>query len=314
MNAKVEKGAAVVIRGLRKSFGKQTVLDGVDLSVQAGTVFALLGPNGAGKTTLINILSTLMPPDAGSVTVAGHDLVRDRTGVKQAISLTGQYAAVDEILTGAENLQMMSRLNGLRAAEARSRTRELLERFDLVEAADKRVKSYSGGMRRRLDLAISLIATPEVIFLDEPTTGLDTRSRQDLWAVIRGLVDQGVTILLTTQYLEEADQLADRIAVINHGRVVAEGTAAELKGEVGGDVIEIRDATGSLIDEVATDGTIQQLQAVIERTSIETSDAVHIGIRKPTMDDVFLALTTHPSATDTTDTTVATDPELEIAS
>lgn len=312
MSTAGETSTAVEVRGLRKAFGKQTVLDGVDLSVRTGTVFALLGPNGAGKTTLINILSTLMQPDAGTVTVAGHDLLRDRSGVKQAISLTGQYAAVDEILTGAENLRMMSRLNGLRAAAARARTRELLERFDLVEAGDKRVKTYSGGMRRRLDLAISLIATPQVIFLDEPTTGLDTRSRQELWAVIRGLVDQGVTILLTTQYLEEADQLADRIAVINHGRIVAEGTASELKDEVGGEVVEISDAAGNVIDEIATDGTIQELRRVIDQRAAMAPDAVHIGIRKPTMDDVFLALTNQPAPAD--DSAGRTNPELEIAS
>ncbi|GAB3581599.1 daunorubicin resistance protein DrrA family ABC transporter ATP-binding protein [Leifsonia lichenia] len=282
---------AIQIAGLRKSFGDQRVLDGIDLSVSAGSVFALLGPNGAGKTTLINILSTLVAPDEGTASVCGHDVVHDREGVKRAISLTGQSAAVDDVLTGEENLRMMARLSGYTAAGARARTAELIERFDLGDAARKRVKAYSGGMRRRLDLALSLVATPPVIFLDEPTTGLDTRSRQALWAMILDLAAQGITILLTTQYLEEADQLADRIAVIDHGVVVAEGTAAELKSRVGGEVVELRDADDEIVRELPTDGTVHGLRAAIDQLDAAALPGGSVSIRKPSMDDVFLALT-----------------------
>jgi ABC-2 type transport system ATP-binding protein len=226
--------------GIRKAFGSKQVLDGVDLAVATNSVFALLGPNGAGKTTLIRILATLVRPDAGTAVVSGHDLRTDPRGVRRSISLAGQYAAVDEILTGRENLVMMGRLLHLPRKSARLRAEELLEDFGLADAADTRVKSYSGGMRRRLDLAVSMVVRPSLLFLDEPTTGLDLRSRQQLWGVVKGLADEGVTVLLTTQYLEEADRLASTVAVLHHGRIVAEGTPAELKS----------DADGSSLDDV----------------------------------------------------------------
>ena len=288
---------AIEVTGVRKSYGAQTVLDGIDLRVEAGSVFALLGPNGAGKTTLITILSTLVRPDAGTVTIAGHDLAADPDGIRRSISVTGQAAAVDGVLTGDENLRMMARLSGFTAPAAKRRASELIERFDLGPAARKRVATYSGGMRRRLDLALSLVATPPVIFLDEPTTGLDTRSRQTLWDIIQDLARRGTTILLTTQYLEEADQLADRIAVLDHGVIVAEGTAAELKAQVGGEVVELRDARGEVIRELPTDGSVEALRAAIdELDAFGTVDGT-IGIRKPSLDDAFLALTGQPALT-----------------
>jgi ABC-2 type transport system ATP-binding protein len=219
--------------GLRKAYGQKTVLDGVDLTVSAGQIFALLGPNGAGKTTLIRILATLLRPDAGTATVAGRDLLADPAGVRRAISLTGQYAAVDDMLTGEENLRMMARLRHLPPREARDRATLLLREFDLTEGRRRLVKTYSGGMRRRLDLAISMVAAPELLFLDEPTTGLDPRSREQLWSAVKGLAADGVTVLLTTQYLAEAEQLADHIAMLHQGRMVAEGTADQLKSVVG---------------------------------------------------------------------------------
>ena len=219
--------------GIRKAFGSKNVLDGVDLAVPAGKIFALLGPNGAGKTTLIRILATLLRPDAGTATVAGRDLLADPAGVRRAISLTGQYAAVDDMLTGEENLRMMARLRHLPPREARDRATRLLREFDLTEARRRLVKTYSGGMRRRLDLAISLVVRPELLFLDEPTTGLDPRSREQLWSAVRDLAADGVTVLLTTQYLAEAEQLADHIAMLHQGRMVAEGTADQLKSVVG---------------------------------------------------------------------------------
>ncbi len=283
--------AAIEIAGLRKSFGGVAVLGGIDLRAETGSVFALLGPNGAGKTTLISILATLVRPDAGSATVCGHDVVRDPEAVRRSISLTGQSAAVDEVLTGEENLRMMARLAGFGAQEARGRARELIERFELGDAARKRVRTCSGGMRRRLDLALSLVATPPVIFLDEPTTGLDTRSRQGLWAAILDLARLGTTVLLTTQYLEEADRLADRIAVIDHGAVVAEGTAAELKARVGGEVVELTAPDGEVVRELPTDGSVAGLRAAIDELDALGVPGAAIGIRRPTMDDVFLALT-----------------------
>lgn len=282
---------AIETAGLRKSFGSQTVLDGLDLAVPAGTVFALLGPNGAGKTTLISILSTLVEPDGGTATVCGHDVVGDPDGVRSAISLTGQSAAVDGVLTGEENLRMMARLSGFSAAGARARAAELLERFDLGEAGGTRVAAYSGGMRRRLDLALSLVATPPVIFLDEPTTGLDTRSRQALWDIIADLAGRGTTVLLTTQYLEEADQLADRVAVLDRGAIVADGTAAELKALVGGEVVELRGPDDTVLRELPTDGSIAGLRAAIDELDALALPGVSVGIRRPSLDDAFLALT-----------------------
>ena len=281
---------AIDVRGLRKSFGRAHVLTGIDLAVDRGTVFALLGPNGAGKTTLINILSTLVLPDAGTAVIDGHDVAASALAVRRSIGLTGQSAAVDGVLTGEENLVMMGRLSGLSPRAARARARHLLERFELVDSARKRAKAYSGGMRRRLDLALSLVVTPPVLFLDEPTTGLDTRSRQALWGVIRSLRDEGTTVLLTTQYLEEADQLADRIAVLDHGVIVAEGTAAELKARTGGEVVELRAADESLLREIPTDGSITGLRRAIDALDATGLEGT-ISIRKPSLDDVFLSLT-----------------------
>jgi daunorubicin resistance ABC transporter ATP-binding subunit len=284
---------AITVRGIRKSFGDNAVLRSIDLAVPAGTVFALLGPNGAGKTTLINILSTLVAPDAGTAHVAGHDVVREPELVKRSISLTGQSAAVDDVLTGAENLRMMGKLSGLDHRSARRRADELLERFGIQDAARKRVGTYSGGMRRRLDLAISLILTPPVVFLDEPTTGLDTRSRQALWEEIRGLTANGTTVLLTTQYLEEADQLADRIAVIEHGTVVAEGTPDELKARVGGEMLTVSDDAGTVLAELPTDGTLAGLRRVLD--DYRGADTASVTLRTPSLDDVFLAVTGAPA-------------------
>jgi ABC-2 type transport system ATP-binding protein len=283
---------AIEVVGLRKSFGNQVVLDGVDLAVPAGTVFALLGPNGAGKTTLIQILSTLLAPDEGSVRVAGHDVVTEKNEVKRSISLTGQFAAVDEVLTGEENLLMIGRLSGLTAVESRTRAAELLKYFDLVAAARKRVKTYSGGMRRRLDLAISLVVSRSVMFLDEPTTGLDTISRRALWDIILQLADQGITIFLTTQYLEEADLLADTIAVIADGRIIAIGTAEELKSRVGGAVLELRNAKDEVIRNVPTSGSIHDISHALNELTLTVPQETRLNIRRPSMDDVFLALTT----------------------
>src|ERR1700742_2862936 len=232
-------GSAVHVEGVVKRFGRTTALAGVDLDVAEGTVFGLLGPNGAGKTTLVRVLATLLAPDAGTAAILGRDVVQDAPAVRELLGLTGQFAAVDEMLTGRENLQMFGRLFDLSAAEARRRGDELLERFDLADAADRPARTYSGGMRRRLDLASSLLTRPRVLFLDEPTTGLDPRSRNEIWQAVRELVREGTTLLLTTQYLEEADQLADQIAVIDHGRVIATGTGNQLKDRVGGQILEV---------------------------------------------------------------------------
>src|SRR6202035_5364425 len=231
--------SAVRVEGVVKRFRTTTALAGVDLDVEEATVFGLLGPNGAGKTTLVRVLATLLAPDAGRAEVFGHDVVRDAAGVRELLGLAGQFAAVDEMLTGRENLQMFGRLFDLSAADARRRATELLERFDLAQAADRPARTYSGGMRRRLDLASSLVSRPRILFLDEPTTGLDPRSRNEIWAIVRELRREGTTLLLTTQYLEEADELADRIAVIDHGKVIAEGTGPELKERVGGQILEV---------------------------------------------------------------------------
>lgn len=282
---------AIEVKGLQKKFGGKIVLDGIDLAVPKGKIFALLGPNGAGKTTFINILSTLIVPDAGTVKVAGYDIVGNKEEVKSSISLTGQFAAVDEMLTATGNLRMMGRLSGLSSSESRIRTTELLKYFDLVEAANRRVKTFSGGMRRRLDLAISLVVGRAILFLDEPTTGLDTRSRQLLWDIVLKLAASGITIFLTTQYLEEADQLADEIAVIANGHVVAQGSAEELKSRIGGEVIEFRNEKDQIIREFPTDGSIHELKRVLDRYRGNYTDGVRVSIRRPTMDDVFLDLT-----------------------
>lgn len=288
---------AIEVRGLRKAFGSQTVIDGLDLSVDRGEIFALLGPNGAGKTTTINILTTLTAPDAGSATVSGFDVASAPMQVRRRISLTGQAAAVDDALSGIENVVMFARLAGLSGSASRRRAKELLESFGLTDAATRRVATYSGGMRRRLDLALSFVITPEVLFLDEPTTGLDTRSRRDLWDIIRALASAGTTVFLTTQYLEEADQLADRIAVLHDGRVAALGTAAELKSRVGGDTVELHDEHGDLVHEIPTDGTVTGLRRALDDLDRQGVDGA-ISLRRPTLDDVFLAVTTQDARTD----------------
>jgi len=300
---------AIEVHGLRKSYGGKVVLDDVDLTVGAGTVTALLGPNGAGKTTAVHILSTLVRPDAGSATVAGCDVVRDPDGVRAAIGLTGQFSAVDSLLTGEENLLLMARLRHLGAQRSKMRVAELLGQFDLVEAARKPLATYSGGMKRRLDLAMTLVATPSVIFLDEPTTGLDPRSRRTMWDIVRGLVAEGTTVLLTTQHLEEADELADRIAVLDGGRIVAEGTPDELKRLVPGGHIRLQfadaaalDAASRLLDEsvradaglaltVPSDGGVGALRTVLDRLDAANLEVDDLSIHNPDLDDVFFALT-----------------------
>jgi ABC-2 type transport system ATP-binding protein len=285
------------------------VLDHVSLAVETGSVVALLGPNGAGKTTMVRILATLVRPDAGTATIAGHDLVSDPVGVKRSISLTGQYAAVDDVLTGQENLEMMGQLLRLprRAAQARART--LLSEFDLLDARDRRVKTYSGGMRRRLDLAISMIERPELLFLDEPTTGLDPRSREQLWATVRLLVDAGVTVMLTTQYMEEADQLADTVAVLDQGRIVARGTPDELKAGLAAEIVRLHfpdlttykralrhlDAAGTheplrTID-ITTSGTADEVLRILNGLRAAGTPATSVSTHRPSLDDVFLSLT-----------------------
>jgi ABC-2 type transport system ATP-binding protein len=275
---------------ITKSFGDHRALDGVDLQIEGGSVFALLGPNGAGKTTMVRVLATLTRPDSGSVTVAGHDLLADPLGVKRSISLTGQFAAVDDVLTGRENLDLMARLRRLSGRAARTRTAELLETFELTDAADRRAGTYSGGMRRRLDLAMGMIERPRLLFLDEPTTGLDPRSREGLWDTTARLVEEGVTILLTTQYLEEADRLADTIAVLDRGRIVARGTAEELKARIGGATLRLRLADGDAL-EVPTDGSAEDIRRTLDRLDAEGIVSPQVSIHRPTLDDVFLHLT-----------------------
>ena len=281
---------AIDVRNLRKRFGTLTVLDGVDLDVRRGEIFALLGPNGAGKTTIVNILTTLVRPDDGHAHVAGIDVAADPVSVTQRIAFTGQAAAVDERLTARENLVMFARLSGLPGRAAGARAEDLLDRFALSEASGRRVGTFSGGMRRRLDLALSLVAQPEVLFLDEPTTGLDTRSRRELWQIIASLAGSGTTVFLTTQYLEEADQLADRIAVLHDGRVAALGTADELKARVGGGSVVLREHDGTLRRDVPTDGTIGSIRRALDDLERDNVDG-EIAIEHPTLDDVFLALT-----------------------
>jgi ABC-2 type transport system ATP-binding protein len=302
---------AITVKNLKKAYGKNNVLRGINLTVPTGTMLALLGPNGAGKTTTVRIMSTLLGLDGGSVTIQGHDVASDPDAVRRVIGLTGQSAAVDELLTGRENLVMMGRLYRLTKDSAKARAEELLNDFDLVDAADRPLKTYSGGMRRRLDLAVSLIATPPVIFLDEPTTGLDPRSRLAMWDIITKLKEAGTTILLTTQYLEEADQLADRIVVIDGGKVIAEGTAKELKRKIGNDRLELTfkdtrtyTAAEKMLGESAVDRNDAErtVTVLIKDTNVDvkkTLDALSaaklkvdsMAIHKPTLDDVFLSLT-----------------------
>lgn len=281
---------AIEIIGLSKSYGSHCVLDGISLTVPRGSVFALLGANGAGKTTVINILSTLVTPDSGRVMVSGHNVVRSPRAVHKAISLTGQFAAVDDLLTGRENLRMMGRLGHGLGRTVDQRVTELLDEFGLIEAADRLVKTYSGGMRRRLDIAISLLSKPEILFLDEPTTGLDPRSRQDVWRRVRELTAQGVTVVLTTQYLEEADSLADHIAVLHGGGIVAEGSAASLKRQIGADVVEVQYADGSQTS-VPTDGSVGDVQRILAEIDASGRTVDRLALREPSLDDVFLQLT-----------------------
>ncbi len=328
MHASPTATAAIRATGLTKRYRDITALGGLDLTVPEGSVLGLLGPNGAGKTTAVSILTTLLEPDEGTATIAGADLRTEPQLVRERIGLSGQYAAVDEVLTGYENLDMIGRLYRLGKKRSRARARELLERFDLVDAGDRPVKTYSGGMRRRLDLAGALVAEPPVLFLDEPTTGLDPRSRIELWGVIRELVQRGATLLLTTQYLEEADQLADEILVIDRGVELARGTSDQLKTQLGGERIEATVATPGSIDDargilagvgmgvvdvnratrtlqVPISGGVATLASAVREFEIRAVDVTDIGLRRPTLDDVFLTLTGHRTESDDTDADTA---------
>jgi ABC-2 type transport system ATP-binding protein len=304
--------SAIVATGLRKAFGDKVVLDGIDLQVAEGTVFALLGPNGAGKTTMVQILSTLIGADGGEVHVAGHDLAQEPDAVRDVIGVTGQFSAVDNLLTGEENLNLMADLRHLERTEGRRRTAELLDRFDLAEAGGKPAVTYSGGMRRRLDLAMTLVGDPRIIFLDEPTAGLDPRSRRTMWQIIRDLVASGVTIFLTTQYLEEADQLADQVAVLDHGRLIAEGAPDALKRLIPGGHIRLQftDRHGlesatrilgestrdddALTLQVPGDGGVRSLRGLLDRLDGASIEVDSLSVHTPDLDDVFLALTGQP--------------------
>jgi ABC-2 type transport system ATP-binding protein len=313
MPAPAPAPGAISITGLRKSFGDNVVLDGIDLSVPEGSVFALLGPNGAGKTTMVDILCTLGRADAGTALVGGHDVAGNPDSVRAAIAMTGQFSAVDNLLTGTENLQLMADLRHLGRDEARRRIADLLDRFDLGDAADKPVATYSGGMRRKLDLAMGLVSRPRIVFLDEPTTGLDPRSRRTMWEIVRGLVAGGATIFLTTQYLDEADELADRIGVLDGGRLVAEGTAEELKRLVPGATLRLTFRNRAELESAATalsgavtspetltlsvpsDGSLRSLRSVLRTLDDAALDPEHLAVHTPDLDDVFLALTGRPT-------------------
>jgi ABC-2 type transport system ATP-binding protein len=304
--------SAIAVSGLRKAYGDKVVLDGIDFEVAAGSIFSLLGPNGAGKTTTVNVLTTLLTADAGTVYVAGHDVATATKKVRASIGVTGQFAAVDDLLSGRENLQLMADLK--RVGSGDRLVTGLLERFDLVESADKMASTYSGGMRRKLDLAMTLVGNPEIIFLDEPTTGLDPRSRRTMWTIVRELVAEGTTIFLTTQYLEEADQLADRIAVLNQGKLVAEGTAEELKRQIPGTHVRLRFDEVSELDTAArilpgstrddeelalrvpSDGESRSLRALLDRLDEHALNAKEFSVHTPDLDDVFLALTERTGA------------------
>jgi ABC-2 type transport system ATP-binding protein len=300
---------AIAAVDVRKSFGDNLVLDGVGLTVEQGSVFALLGPNGAGKTTMVRILATLLQEDHGEIRVAGRDVAREADAVRAAIGVTGQFSAVDELLTGRENLALMGDLHHLTRGDARRRIGELLERFELVDAADRMAVTYSGGMRRRLDLAMTLIGAPQIIFLDEPTAGLDPRSRRTVWEIVRGVVGDGATVFLTTQYLEEADKLADRVAILDRGRLVAQGSAQELKGRIPGGRIDLSfaDAAAQLAADgvlhvpvrgddaltlqIPTDGNVAALRRVLRELDEAAVDVLDLAIHTPDLDDAFLALT-----------------------
>jgi len=308
---------AIEATGLVKTFGRTRAVDGIDLAVPAGGVYGFLGPNGAGKTTTIRMLATLAPPDAGRARVFGHDIVSEAGAVRRRVSLTGQFASVDDDLTGAENLVVLARLLGYSRRQATRRAAELLEAFDLAEAAGRTVKTYSGGMRRRIDVAASIVVTPDLLFLDEPTTGLDPRSRNQVWGIVRALVAHGTTILLTTQYLDEADQLADRIAVVDHGKIIAEGTPGELKASVGANVLHVRlagpqhrpqaerllaETLGVPVHAGADRATLSARVGDVERATLALAELARSGIEvgtfalgQPSLDEVFLALTGHPT-------------------
>ncbi|MEU3517430.1 ATP-binding cassette domain-containing protein [Streptomyces sp. NPDC006654] len=320
----IDDELAIAATGLRKSYGDKVVLDGIDIQVPAGTIFSLLGPNGAGKTTAVNILSTLISADGGEARIAGHDLTAEAQAVRAAIGVTGQFSAVDGLITGEENMLLMADLHHLSRAEGRRVTAELLERFDLVDAAKKAASTYSGGMKRRLDIAMTLVGSPRIIFLDEPTTGLDPRSRHTMWGIIRELVSGGTTVFLTTQYLEEADQLADRIAVLNGGRIVAEGSAEELKRLVPGGHVRLRFSDPVAHEQAATalreaarddealtlqipsDGSQRELRAILDWLDAAGVEADELSVHTPDLDDVFFALTGSPVSADLTTTAATT--------